>query len=358
MVGAVAATLLGCTINFAGHWAAWSSADPVRFESAFAKVKSAESQSRGFKSDHTAAKQKRERINQIGNNLVGNVEGRLRWLELFQAIDAALPSDPPQVEAAHDVAAADPTKTTENEEKKKSLPIDQRRELHIEAVDCERFEDVSVWRKTIEPKYNKDHGVADESESGEEDDMIYRGDADSFGTGDGMTSNSGWVIQLSGYHYYNADLRTRGAAFVHQTLLNELEEGSVRLPTGDNEEPEDVTMTDLGISFPVLIRASQLIDYPIPDREKIAELQNELAEEEKNADRNVRPGRQRTITQNITPTIPLKRCNFVVQFCWQPATRAERIELAENRKLAEQQKAAELAANSAPSGEPSETGLE
>ena len=55
--------------------------------------------------------------------------------------------------------------------------------------------------------------------------------------------------------------------------------------------------------------------------------------------------------------IPLRRFDFVVQFCWQPTTSTERIELAEKRNQAEQQKAAELAANNA-SGDQPDTGLE
>ena len=357
VVGAVAATLLGCTINFAGHWAAWSSADLVRFESAFAQVSTATSLSRGFQSDHTAAEQQREQINQIGNNLVSNVEGRLRWLELLRAIDAALPSDPPQVEAAPEAAAADPTVIAENGEKKKSIPIDKRRELHIEAVNCEWFEDVSVWRQAMEPKHNEDHGVVSESESGDVDDT-FSGSVPSDAAGDGAASDSGWVIQLSGYHFHNADPRTRGPAFVRQTLLKELEEGSVQLPTGNNGELEDVPMTDLGISFPVLVDGPRLVDHWIDDRDKIAEFENKRAEIERNVNRNLLTGSRTDSTSFAPPKIRLKRFNFVVQFCWQPTTGAERIELAENRKLAEQQKAAELAANNTSSGQQPDTELE
>ena len=69
----------------------------------------------------------------IGNNLQSNVDGRLLWLEVLKAVDAALPKD-----------TRPPEQRQETEE-----DIAKRPELHIESMDCEYFADLTPWHTSI-----------------------------------------------------------------------------------------------------------------------------------------------------------------------------------------------------------------
>jgi type IV pilus assembly protein PilM len=139
-VAAVALLLVGLTINYLGHYSSWKTAD--KDEPAMAQAISAAGQISGdagrAASEHTALAAKYDEITKIGYNLQSNVDGRLLWLEVLKAIDAALPKDErpadQRKEAPEDVA--------------------QRTELHIQSIDCEYFADVSSWFAGIEPIYN------------------------------------------------------------------------------------------------------------------------------------------------------------------------------------------------------------
>ena len=64
-------------------------------------------------------------------NLVSNEEGRMLWLELLKAIDTALPGD---------------------YQKEKVKAIENRELLYIESIDCQRFDDLSVWYAGVEER--------------------------------------------------------------------------------------------------------------------------------------------------------------------------------------------------------------
>ena len=62
----------------------------------------------------------------------------------------------------------------------------------------------------------------------------------------------GWIVRISGYHYHNADRTNYGAEFVRNTLIKQLRDGEVTLPTRGGGE-EKVKLKDLGITCPVLV---------------------------------------------------------------------------------------------------------
>ena len=59
------------------------------------------------------------------------------------------------------------------------------------------------------------------------------------------------MIQLTGYHYHNADQTNQTRKFVIDTLVKALEEGTVKLPDGYDAETKKLT--------------GELIDVPIKD---------------------------------------------------------------------------------------------
>src|SRR5262249_1705024 len=128
-VAAVALLLLGLTINYFAHYAALLSAnveDP-KMKSALSNAKTVASDAQKFPTTNTDLVGQFEKVVTTAKNLQSNVDGRLLWLELFKAVDAALPKD---------TRPSDKRQETEKD-------IAQRDELHIEGIECEFMSDIT-----------------------------------------------------------------------------------------------------------------------------------------------------------------------------------------------------------------------
>src|SRR5882757_8005598 len=138
-VAAVALLLVGLTINYFMHYAALLTAnkdDPqmaTQIKGAQAIAKTAAD----FTSENTTLVSAFDKIVTTAKNLQSNVDGRLLWLELFKAIDAAMPKD-----------MRPPEKRQETEK-----DIAQREELHIEAIECEFMPDITPWQTSVQRFY-------------------------------------------------------------------------------------------------------------------------------------------------------------------------------------------------------------
>ena len=119
-------------------------------------------------------------------------------------------------------------------------------------------------------------------------------------------TGEGWVIQLKGYHYHNANPgEEEGGQYVVSTLMKNLQSGTVDLPVpqGNGKPPllKSVPISALGISCPVLIRDPRITDEERDD----PNLENDPAV----ANRKVK----------------LRRYEFTVQFCWQETPPSKRL---------------------------------
>ena len=170
----------------------------------------------GFEAERTAIKTAAEGLIKTQEQLTSNVEGRLEWLDLIKALDAALPRDPrPREEKAEHVMS--------------------RNELHITALDERHFADLTAEYITpIDAKYleSKSEDAAAGAATG---DAAAAGDATAVGgqlrrmpawlppiataAGGEAITGPGFVIQLTGYHYHNADQTNQTRKFVIETLV-------------------------------------------------------------------------------------------------------------------------------------------
>jgi hypothetical protein len=71
-------------------------------------------------------------------------------------------------------------------------------------------------------------------------------------------SGPGWVIEIGGHHFHNADVTTWMGAHVRNTLMKNLREQKIQLPGGPNRPPETFTMEELGIGYVILARSNPL----------------------------------------------------------------------------------------------------
>jgi type IV pilus assembly protein PilM len=376
-VAGIAAVLAGLTFNYFTHVSAWRSADKERpdFVEAIGTATSFKSQADSLEATRTEIKDAATKIIETQEKLTSNVEGRLVWLELIKGLEAALPKEKRERE-----------ETPEH--------IMDRNELHITALDEKHFADVGAEYFTmVEPQYTASKGEEVNAEIDPATGQPVSADpaaaadpaatvdpaaaADPMATGDPAAGGGtaltgpGFVVQLTGYHYHNADMSNQTLRFLRNTLFKKLEEGTVQLPDGYDEKEKkltgdmiDVPIKDLGISHVWLVQDKPLWTEQIdPEQHLMAEgggttatgFAQALGVEQPDA-----TAEGAGLNPDGTPIDPVaarminvKRYDFVVQFVWQPKTRTERRAIAKAREEAEAAAAeAEAAAEeAAPEGE-------
>ena len=262
--------------------------------------------------------------------------------------------------------------------------IRRRPELHIESMDCEYFSDVGTWYTSVERSVKEAAGiqtsapapaadapadaaadaetpaegedaaaVAEEGDLAEVDveaaEEMQAGALEDLGA-DGEEgeaappSGEGWVIQLTGYHYHNSDMNNpdefeeeglaEAGQFVRQTLIKNLREGTVMLPSSKNGELKEYTMEQLGIRVPVMI--SNYRPSPVtydPNAASTEEAESKWSQYRQAAMGDVGGGgfgrpTAAAKSNEPAPTPPehwkLRKYEFEVQFIWYPTTRTDR----------------------------------
>lgn len=341
MVAGAAAILAGLTFNYYSHVAAYSEVENAAMKQAEDRAKSVQTTAAGYESSNADIHSRFDAMKTTGENLVSNIEGRLRWLELLKAVDVALPKD---------------TRPAE-ERKETAEDISTRNELHIVSMETQHFTDIGTeWMSVVQAAYDDAKGQASAgaaaapldaaSPAAEFSDPMAGSDT---GAAGGALSGPGWVVQLTGFHYHNSDPRNERGEFVKSTLIKNLEEGTVQLPDGPNGELINVPIKDLAISHAWLANGEKKLYEEQIDPEAMAQ--------DPSASSSGGGGYGRGAGYNPggaggpdSKLIKVNRFDFIVQFVWQPKSRDERKELAAAR--AEAEKAAQQAAAAAAAEQP------
>ena len=324
VLAAAASLLLGITIQYAGVTSAHNSVvnkDYTRAEESAKRVQS-------YSSDMTSKKDQAvsafNSVDDIGKKLTSNVEGRITWLELLRAVNAALPQSQPGAEVLPpgqrlpftsasfaqmdrvfiESIEAIPVSSLADwfaplKENKRYYPDDEELEALMSAAsdsgggtsggvsaavptqiasdDTENSEEGTAVQSphllTEEERFNLVTGP-DDGETSSSLGGSFGGSSSSSGSGYTDSSSYGSitlspptakVVQIVGYHYHNpsdadAFAEDGGEAYLRKTLLKNLKFGEVELllpleeqVTGMPPKTEKVKMSELGISYPVLL---------------------------------------------------------------------------------------------------------
>ena len=127
-VAAAAALLLACSLSFASYASALWTLEEAKWRDAETQAKDIADRAARLKDGADKAVVEFNGYKQIGDNLVGNVEKRVQWLELLAAINEALPRDD------HKEMPKDATKEAQQD------AIMKWKELHVESIDCQQVE--------------------------------------------------------------------------------------------------------------------------------------------------------------------------------------------------------------------------
>jgi type IV pilus assembly protein PilM len=328
-VGTLAAVMLGCVVSYLAYWRAWNSVDlgPQYFGPAFAQAEGVQTAAKGYVANYDAAKTKYAEIDKIGASLVGNIDGRLMWPELLKAISESMPHDPPD---------------------KHPADIGDRNEIHIEELDMERLPDLSVWYAGVKDKIDEakkgiflpsetpvaavvagaappDANAAPAAPAGAAAPPAVPGAAPGDATapaGEGAApttegpTGEGWVIQIKGFHFHNKRLDYGGAKFVRDTFMKNLEEKKIMLPDGEGGKPKLVSIKELGLGYPVIVRSWRIRPVEIRDPNEELAAAAQLGP-------GGRPGAAAPPQQ--FNSIKLMQFDFILQMCWQETPLSKRL---------------------------------
>ena len=321
----------------------------VSWKDAEAEVMKVAARSNTLMSQHNADLNELETINALAEEVSAITDDRRLWPELLSIISQTRPLDE---RVAFD-AIADPEK----------VPFEERDVVYIEEIESEYFKDLGAWYNPFMQKRYKidlvDSGlVVPEGEEAPAEGAPVAGEANA-GTafkpgalaptfeapkeGENLlTEQSGWVIQISGYHYKNDQKQIKegiptGRSFVQHSWLNKMRTARIALPGS----PETFSLKELGIDY--LVVAS---DDPIA-QVKVANLlhptQRGLPDPEMEEGRDLNPlapGAPKVVDdeEDDAPVIKkyytVRKYSFRVQFVWQPVGLFKRNEIVKERNEA------------------------
>eukprot|EP00456_Euglypha_rotunda_P013784 TRINITY_DN141_c0_g3_i2.p1 TRINITY_DN141_c0_g3~~TRINITY_DN141_c0_g3_i2.p1 ORF type:complete len:775 (+),score=204.19 TRINITY_DN141_c0_g3_i2:767-3091(+) len=123
---ATAATLLvGLSMSAAGYGAAYMSVSEDRFGEQEKSADGIATEASGLKSKYDAEEKKNEKLRTDGKKLVGMLDTRESWLEVYKAIDESLPRD-------------EGNKLDETE-------ISKMARITIRGMTCKKYDDLGAW---------------------------------------------------------------------------------------------------------------------------------------------------------------------------------------------------------------------
>lgn len=310
-IAAVALVLLGFAANAAFQvWRTWevnpqqTGADGTTWDAAIAMTTPVKSESDAKTSKDAEQIAQLAHIRAMGEEVVGNADRKLVWLELLSALEVALPDSSAQLARGQ---VPDP----------KTYPFEERTELYIESMEAQFFPDLAVWwTEPVKERYAADErsfkaaaqrrnraaaegdadaeavdpvivdpaapgadpAAADPAAAGADpasadpaapapeatatDSATATEDAGGELTG---PTEQGWVIELTGHHFHNskAQVLDTGENYLRRTLIQQLREGEVALPVPSSDPtvpPQMITFTfkELGIGYPIISATSNI----------------------------------------------------------------------------------------------------
>ena len=346
---AIAASLmLACAFNFFFNYRAWASVTPDRtvnnqtWDSAKNKLQQVNSTHSNFVSADQQKVETLKRLEGLGEETVGSDDGRKLWIELLKAITDCLPTD--QVNP-------DALKTPLEH------PLSDRPNIYIDSIESQFFADLNEWKNSgVDEKYQaflteRREDLAEEqarqlppdSEDGEPVDgqpLPEVDEPEEVSLADDSGQASGWVIEITGHHFKRSGA-IKDARYVRKTLLEQLYNGTVRLPVGPDGPIEEFTVQELGIAFPVLVEHQPDRNFKIKNQD-YQPPRSEQTQPSAEASIFQRPTNAQPEEAEEDPNNPqffsVERYTFKVAFAWKQVPLKQRLKA---RKLKEQAAQAE-----------------
>ncbi|MFG0263434.1 MAG: type IV pilus assembly protein PilM, partial [Novipirellula sp. JB048] len=311
---AVAALLLGLIGHYFLTEKKWEVTHPDLWNEAESAVQQMSSYSNQHKTEDQKLDAKLTFLNALGKEVSGNAERRLMWLEALRAINGMIPRE------------TYPDGEIPDEKNRK--PYEDRTAIHITQIDTKYFEDLATWyTEPLRQRYQEELVNWESITRRELSEEIKNAPG---------PSGPGWVIQLTGFHYYNSPQRKgrEGSNHVRNLMTTNFLEKPIVLPDGEGNMVS-FTPQEFGLSYPLLLNDDKpttvTIANPAYDAEEVLKAQTA------NAERDFPEGKTLSDLEAIVatePTLQVLRLDFDYQVVWQPNTLTDRLEA---KRLAEEE---------------------
>ncbi len=319
------ALMLAMSTHYAFVERSWSTTRDDLWKNALSQVDSMKSYSDGHISEDSDLDSKLTYLNKLGEEVSGNAERRLKWLEVIRAINAAVPrTNYPDGKA--------PTP--------KQLPYSQRKDIHVTSADTKQYEDLADWwSDEVSARYVEEERswlrLTNANATTEEKDEF-----DTQLAAETGPTGAGWVIELRCYHYYN-DPNNRGqieSDHVRKYMTTSFKESTVDLPTGQKDDngqdiTETFTLEELGITYPLLLDDNRASDTQIPN----PDYDPTAMAAESPAGGQIDPN---NLPEGFEPPmLQVRKLDFVFQIVWQEKSMSEVLAAREEARKAAQEAA-------------------
>ena len=285
VVAAIALLLVSFTFNYFLNYAQWNKvahdntgANPMgTWENSLSSAETTKSSSTSNKQNYDTIKKDYEKLLSFGNQMIGNGDRQVMWLELIGTINSVLPGEQtqwrdPDVIDFKDrpdfyIEAVDNAFFTEDDlkawwEKNESLytadvaETEQDRQTWLESIanDASFVQHNAAYLnflKNLEAKRLADQAAAAEGNNGRSGGSSARNGGGSNDSEFTAPADGAWVVQLSGYHYFNRNNETGFKSHVQYALLERLRHSVLEFPTPFG--PTLFSMEQMGIKHIVLV---------------------------------------------------------------------------------------------------------
>jgi type IV pilus assembly protein PilM len=403
IISAIAMLLLSFSFNYFMQYGAWkkvahdstgvsaAASGSDSWESKLTKAESVSSKSDTNIKDYEALKAAYGNLQKFGGQLIGKSDRQVLWIELLKTVNSVLPQeqtnwrDPDQIsfsdrpdfyiESIDNAYLEDPnewwTKVSANHEKGLNF-IKKNRKIWIDGI-LKNANFVANNKEFVEQMIALQTTAAQEAAANAateiNDDAAASGglgDDAAAATADGGPIGPSWIIQLSGYHFFNNDRETGDISHVHLALLERLRQSVIDLPIAAIDDTdtkftmEQFTMEEMGISHIVLVSSQEDGEMIIGEATGGGDSGGTMdgmgalgsggpgdgavggGEASEGADNG-----NNATTEEVT--YKAKKYSFVVQFCWAPTEPIKRLAA---QQLAAQQAQATADAAQPPAGGP------
>ncbi len=320
----IAALLMGMAGHYAFTERSWAQTSPDIWKGSASAVSDMSSYSASQKSEDEALAAKLVYLNKLGEEVSGNAERRLLWLEAVKAINALIPrTDWPEGKV--------PTPS--------EVPLEDRIDIEVTQLDNKYYEDLATWyTPQVATRYSEE--MRNWIRITKRTPPVNPEEA----TG---PTGAGWVFQMNCYHFYNSTdptrMGTEGSNHVRKYMTSAFLEKQIEMP-GENGEMMTFTPAEMGFTFPLLLNESRPVETKIPNPEFDADalqmaLQNGTLTQADMMPKKAgdpRPTTAKTTdgkTIVLAQTIDVARLDFTYQVVWRETPLTKRLE---NRKAAEE----------------------
>ena len=340
-LAAVTTMMLGMTICFLMYINKWSKVQPdykegnLTWASVSSKADTAKNQSNNLIQTDTRLKTELDRVNRISKELSGSLDNKGTWIELLSAFHQVMPRDE-RIEGG--VVDA------------RTVPFNDRKEIYVTYVESEFFENISEWKKMVQPLYDKHlNEMADVKEALEAEKLTKGGNKAA-----ANKKEPGWIVEFGAHHFMNSEASQREMrgeiTYARRAIIEKMLTSEIQLPG----ETDTFRFEDIGITMPTIVQNS---DRPVSKTILVADLGKEATADDANkstgsetdsnddkdsgqdkADAGSQSDSEKPKpTENAGTQQTVKQFDFVVQFAWTPRSREE-IRQARAKRLEELKK--------------------